>query len=366
MIKPPAYISTLSPYVPGKPLEELEREIGIKDAVKLASNENPVGPSPKALKAVINSLHDPNTSNSINRYPDGSGYYLKKALSGRLSLGDDELILGNGSNELIDIAVRTFLRPGNEAVMGHPSFVVYPISVQAIGGKLVQIPLKKHTHNLKAMADAVTGKTKIVFIANPNNPTGTINKRNEFDRFLEKIPEGILTVVDEAYYEYVADPDYADSMKHFRNGKDILILRTFSKIYGLAGLRIGYGIARPDILLEMNKLRPPFNANSLGQKAAMYALQDDTHVRYSQKINEEGKKYLYKKLDSLKVRYIPTEANFIYILMGEDAYVLYNKMLRRGVIVRPVGPQEIRVTIGLPEENKRFIEALKTVMRKVL
>jgi histidinol-phosphate aminotransferase len=366
MIKPPAYISTLSPYVPGKPIDELEREIGIKDSVKLASNENPIGPSPKALRALIDCLGNPNTSNSMNRYPDGSGYHLKKALAERLSVREDELILGNGSNELIDIAVRTFLQPGDEAVMAHPSFVVYPMSVQALGGRPVQIPLKEHTHNLKAMADAVTQKTKMIFIANPNNPTGTINKRGEFDHFLDSIPEGILTVVDEAYYEYVTDPDYADSIKHFRNGKDMLILRTFSKIYGLAGLRIGYGIARTDILLEMNKLRPPFNTNSLAQKAAINALQDDTHVRYSQEINEEGKKYLYKKLTSLKVRYIPTEANFIYILMGEDAYVLYNNMLRHGVIVRPVGPQEIRVTIGLPEENKRFIEALKTVMRKVL
>jgi histidinol-phosphate aminotransferase len=361
MIKPPDYISDLKPYIPGKPVEELEREIGIKDSIKLASNENPVGPSPKALKALIDYLGNSNTPNSINRYPDGSGYYLKKALSDRLSVGEDELILGNGSNELIDIVVRTFLRPGDEAVMAHPSFVVYPMSVQALDGIPVQIPLKGHTHNLEAMADAVTQKTKTIFIANPNNPTGTINKRSEFDRFLKKIPEGILIVVDEAYYEYVTDPDYADSMKHFRNGKDILILRTFSKIYGLAGLRIGYGIARPDILLEMNKLRPPFNTNSLGQKAAMYALQDDTHVKYSQRINEEGKKFLYKKLDSLKVRYIPTEANFIYMLLGDDAYLLYNKMLRHGVIVRPVGPQEIRVTIGLPEENERFIKALKAI-----
>ncbi len=366
MIKPPEYISALKPYIPGKPIEELEREIGIKDSVKLASNENPVGPSPKALRALIDCLGNPNTSNSMNRYPDGSGYHLKKALSKSLSVKEDELILGNGSNELIDIAVRTFLQPGDEAVMAHPSFVVYPMSVQALGGRAVQIPLKEHTHNLKAMADAVTQKTKLIFIANPNNPTGTINKRVEFDRFLDSIPEGILIVVDEAYYEYVEDPDCADSMKHFRNGKDILILRTFSKIHGLAGLRIGYGIARTDILLELNKLRPPFNTNSLAQKAAIYALQDDTHVRYTQEINKEGKKYLYRKLDSLKLRYIPTEANFIYILVGEDAYLLYNKMLRHGVIVRPVGPQEIRVTIGLPEENKRFIGALKTVMRKVL
>lgn len=366
MIKPPHYVSALKPYMPGKPLEELEREIGIKDAVKLASNENPVGPSPKALRALVDYLGNSNTPNSINRYPDGSGYYLKKALADRFYVREDELILGNGSNELIDIVVRTFLRPGNEAVMGHPSFAVYPMSVQAIGGKIVQIPLKKHTHNLEAMKKTVTQKTKMIFIANPNNPTGTINKRDEFDRFVDRIPEGILIVVDEAYYEYVADPDYADSMKHFRNGKDILILRTFSKIYGLAGLRIGYGIARPDILIEMNKLRPPFNANSLAQRAALYALQDDTHVGYSKKINEEGKNYLYRKLNSLKVNYVPTEANFIYILLGKDAHLLYNKMLSHGVIVRPVGPQEIRVTIGLPEENKRFIEALKAVMRETL
>lgn len=366
MIKPPDYISTLKPYMPGKPIEELEREIGIKGSVKLASNENPVGPSPKALRALIDYIGNSNTSNSINRYPDGSGYYLKKALSDRLSVGENELILGNGSNELIDIAVRTFLRPGDEAAMAHPSFIVYPMSVQALGGRPVQIPLKEHTHNLEAIADAVTQKTKMIFIANPNNPTGTINKKDEFDHFLEKIPEGILIVVDEAYYEYVADPDYADSIKHFRNRKDILILRTFSKIYGLAGLRIGYGIARTDILLEMNKIRPPFNTNSMAQKAAIYALQDDTHVRHSQEINEEGKKYLYKKLNCLKIRYIPTEANFIYILLGEDAYLLYNKMLRHGVIVRPVGPQEIRVTIGLPEENKRFIEAFEAVMREAL
>jgi len=199
----------------------------------------------------------------------------------------------------------------------------------------------------------------MIFIANPNNPTGTINKRDEFDRLLCRVPDGILIVVDEAYYEYVEDPDYANSMKHFRGGRDILILRTFSKIYGLAGLRIGYGIARNDIILEINKLRPPFNTNSLAQNAAIYALQDESHVRYSREINEEGKKYLYRELGSLNVKYVSTEANFIYILLSQDSHVLYNEMLRHGVIVRPVGPQEIRVTIGLPEENERFIAALK-------
>lgn len=366
MIRPPYYVSDLKPYIPGKPIEELEREIGIKDSIKLASNENPIGPSPEALRALIECLVNPSTSSSINRYPDGSGYHLKKALAERLSIREDNLILGNGTNELIDIAARTFLRPGDEAVMADPSFVVYPMAVQAIGGKAIQIPLKNCKHDLEAMAHATTQRTKIIFVANPNNPTGTINKEEEFDRLMSRVPEGVLVVVDEAYCEYVTDTRYADSLKHFRSGKDVLILRTFSKIYGLAGLRIGYGIARTEILLEMNKLRPPFNTNSMAQKAALHALGDDAHVKYSQEINREGKKYLYEKLNSLKVRYIPTEANFIYILVGKDAHLLYNKMLRHGVIVRPVGSQEMRVTIGLPEENKRFIEVLTLVMRETV
>ncbi|MEW6675474.1 MAG: histidinol-phosphate transaminase [Nitrospirota bacterium] len=359
MIKPPDYISDIKPYIPGKPIEELERELGIKGSIKLASNENPVGPSRMALKAIIESLQACKPASLLNRYPDGSGYYIKKALAERLSVREDEIILGNGSNELIDIAVRTFLQRGDEAVMAYPSFVVYPMAVQAIGGRPIQVSLKDYTHDLDAMVDAVTSKTKMLFIANPNNPTGTINKRDEFDRMMNRLPDGILIVVDEAYYEYVTDPDYADSIKHFRAGRDILILRTFSKIYGLAGLRIGYGIARQDIILEMNKLRPPFNTNSIAQKAALWAMEDEEHVKYSREINEQGKKYLYGELNSIGLRYVPTEANFIYMHLGQDSQVLYNELLRQGVIVRPVGPEEIRVTIGLPEENKRFIEALK-------
>lgn len=359
MIKPPDYILGIKPYVPGKPADEVERELGIRDSIKLASNENPLGPSPMALRAIVESLARPST---LSRYPDGDGYCLKKALSEKLSVREDEIILGNGSNELIDIAVRTFLQTGDEAIMAHPSFIIYSMAVKARGGKAVQIPLKDYTHDLERMADAVTPKTKMLFIANPNNPTGTINKRKEFDQLMQRLPDGILVVVDEAYCEYVTDPEYADTMKHFRNGRDILILRTFSKIYGLAGLRIGYGITRQDIISEMNKLRPPFNTNSLAQNAALYALKDEEHLRHSRQINEQGKLYLYKELDSLGLRYVPTEANFIYILLKEDSNILYNRLLREGVIVRPVGPKEIRVTIGLPAENERFIEALKTVM----
>lgn len=376
MIKPTEYVSRIKPYVPGKPIEELERELGIKDSVKLASNENPTGPSPWALQAISNSL------NSLNRYPDGSGYYLKNALSEKLSknsplphfakggrggityrVSTEEIILGNGSNELIDIAVRTFLGPGDEAVMAHPSFVVYSMAVQSVGGRAVQVPLKDYKHDLDAMADAVTSKTRILFIANPNNPTGTINTRTEFDRLMERLPDGMLVVVDEAYHEYVTDPEYADSLKHFRAGRDILILRTFSKIYGLAGLRIGYGVARQDIVAEMNKIRAPFNTNSIAQRAATEALRDEEHVNRSREINEEGKKFLYQELDSLGLKYIPTEANFIYMPIEQDSKTIYEALLKQGVIVRPIGPKEIRVTIGLPEENKRFIEAIKAVMR---
>ena len=361
MIKPPAYISDIKPYVPGKPVEELERELGIKDSVKLASNENPLGPSPMAIKAALDLLVNCRSSNSLNRYPDGSGYYIKKALAEKFSVSSDEVILGNGSNELIDIAVRTFLQPGDEAIMADPSFVVYPMSVRARGGKAIRIPLKDYTHDLDAMADAVTPRTKMVFVANPNNPTGTLNRQQEFDRVMKRLPDGVLMVVDEAYREYVTDTEYADSFKHFRQGRDILILRTFSKIYGLAGLRIGYGIAGEEIITQMNKLRPPFNTNSIAQNAALLALKDDEHIKSTKGLNEQGKKYLYKELDSLGVEYVPTEANFIYMPLREDSNILYNKLLRKGIIVRPMGPNEIRVTIGLPEENRRFIEALRKI-----
>ena len=355
MIQPPEYIRAIQPYVPGKPIEELERELGIPNSVKLASNENPLGPSPEALKAIGNSFAD------LNRYPDGAGYYLKKALSETLSVGEEELILGNGSNELLDIAARTFMKAGDEAVMASPSFVVYAMAVQSVGGMSVQVPLKNYTHDLAAMAEAVTPKTKIIFIANPNNPTGTFTRNDELDRLMEKVTDEVLVVIDEAYYEYVSAPDYADSMKHFRNGKNILILRTFSKIYGLAGLRIGYGIARKDLLIDMNRLREPFNTNSLAQKAALAALGDREHVANSRRVNEEGKQYLYQELASLGISAVPTEANFIYIPI-EDSMAVYHSLLKKGVIIRPMGPKKLRVTIGLPEENKRFVAELEKVL----
>ncbi len=355
MIRPPEYVLGIQPYVPGKPIEELERELGITNSIKLASNENPVGPSPAAVNVVRDSFAD------INRYPDGSGFYLKKALSEKLGVSDEEIILGNGSNELLDLAAKTFLKDGDEAVMATPSFVVYFMAVQSVGGKSVQISLKNYTHDLSAMADAITPATKMIFIANPNNPTGTINKKDEFDRLMEKVTDNVLVVMDEAYYEYVSDRDYADSMKYLRSEKSILILRTFSKIYGLAGLRLGYGIARREILTDMNRLRAPFNTSSIAQKAAIAALSDNAHVSRSREVNSAGKEYLYRSLGELGISFVPTEANFVYIPF-EGAIALYEKLLKMGVIIRPMGPGAVRVTIGLPEENRRFIEALKTVM----
>ncbi len=368
-IKPIEYVSKIKPYVPGKPVQELQRELGIKDSIKLASNENPLGASNKAVDALKEFL---NNGHELSRYPDGSGYYLKNALVKKLSeqrniraseriITSDNIILGNGSNELIDIAVKTFMGIRNEAIMATPSFVVYSMAVQSVGGAPIEIPLLDFRHDLAAMADAITEKTKIIFIANPNNPTGTINKRDEFEEFMKRVPEDVLVIIDEAYYEYVQDPDYPDTMKYFVDGRAILILRTFSKAYGIAGLRIGYGIAKEEIITEMNKIREPFNTNAMAQLAAMNALTDDDHLAMTIEINEQGKRFLYKNFNELGFKYIPTEANFIYMPLNIESKDIYNSLLKKGVIIRPVGPKEIRVTIGLPEENKRFIEALKTV-----
>ncbi|GBE02237.1 histidinol-phosphate aminotransferase 2 [bacterium BMS3Bbin06] len=354
MIKPPEHIRAIKPYLPGKPVEELQRELGIKEAVKLASNENPLGPSPMALEALKGKL------SGLNRYPDGSGFYLKRELSMRLGVDEDEIILGNGSNELLDIATRTFMTTEDEAVMANPSFVVYPMAVQSIGARSVQVSLKDWRHDLRTMAESITERTKIVFIANPNNPTGTINHKDEFHEFMSQLPEGVLVIVDEAYYEYVRDKGYPDTLEYFREGGDILILRTFSKVYGLAGLRIGYGIAKKELVTEINKLREPFNTNTPAQAAALASLGDSDHIQRSVTINEEGKSYLYGEFERLGMDYVPTEANFIYVkLKTPSASELFSRLLKKGVIIRPVGPDAVRITIGLPEENSILVKALE-------
>ncbi len=351
-------IEGLIPYATGKPIEELERELGIKGAVKLASNENPLGPSKKALDAIAEAAH------GINRYPDGGGYRLKEALSGRYDVDPSQIILGNGSNEIIDLLVRTFMIPGDEAVMADLTFIVYKLVVTATGGKAVIVPLKDQRHDLAAMASMIGDRTRLVFIANPNNPTGTIVTEDEVYDFLERVPDNVIVVFDEAYKEYVTSKDFPDSLGYLRMGRNIVILRTFSKIYGLAGLRIGFGIAKSELVNYMNRVRQPFNTNSLAQRAALCALDDDEHIRKSLEINEEGKKYYYSSLKEMGLRYIPTEANFIYFDSGRDGKQIYNALLKEGLIVRHIEGSWIRVTIGLPEDNRRFIYSLKKVLSR--
>lgn len=356
MVNIPENIKGISPYVPGKPIEELERELGITGSVKLASNENPLGPSPKAVNAVKRAIE------GLNRYPDGGGFRLVQALSKKLGVEPSEIILGNGSNELIEIAVRTFVQPGDEVISADPSFIVYRLVTQAAGGVNVIVPCRDWRQDLDAMAERITPKTRIVFIANPNNPTGTMNTKIEMDRFMDRVPDHVLVAVDEAYFEYVTRTDYPDSLEYLKGGKNILLLRTFSKIYGLAGLRMGYGVARPELCEAMNKVRQPFNTNSLGQTAALAALSDIKHLEKSIANNNEGRQYLYGAFQRLGVRYVPTEANFIFFESPLDGRGLYNALLKKGVIIRPISGNNMRVTIGLPVENERFIKGLEDVL----
>lgn len=348
--------------MPGKPVEELERELGIENAVKIASNENPLGPSPLALRAAESSLND------IHRYPDGDAFYLKHKLADTLNVKTETLIFGNGSNDVIDIAARTFLAPGDEAVMGEYAFIVYPIVTQAVGAKAVISPMPNYTHDLRDMYSRITPETKAVFIANPNNPTGTMVKRGELEWFLDKIPEDVMILIDEAYFEYVDDRDYPDSLYYHGSGKSLITVRTFSKIYGLAGLRLGYGVASEEIISNMQRVRQPFNANSIAQSAAIAALDDHGHVARSKEVNRNGLMYLAEELGKMEIPFAPTYTNFILIDLGFDPIPTYNALLGEGVIVRPVGgyglKTHLRVTIGLPSENEKFIRAIKKVLNK--
>lgn len=355
----PEYIRSLIPYEPGKPIEEVEREYGIEDSIKLASNENPLGPSPKALKALSERI------GQLHLYPDGDCFYLKRALAAKLGVAEERLVFGNGSNEIIELAVRTFMRPGDETVMAHRAFVVYRLVVQANGGTCKTVPLKNFTHDLEAMAEAVTARTRIIFLANPNNPTGTIYGKREWEKFLGRIGPDVLVIADEAYFEYVADPDYPNSLAYQENGKTILTLRTFSKLYGLAGLRIGYGVGPKDLVGWMHRVRQPFNVNAAAQWAARAALDDSEHVKHTLDVNREGMDYLKREIEKLGLEQVPSHANFILLRVGDGA-AIFKRLLQRGVIVRPMGvydlPDYIRVTVGTMKENSRFINELQAII----
>jgi len=357
------HILGIAPYEPGKPIEELEREFGISDAIKLASNENPLPPSERVLKAIAEALPH------LNRYPDGSGHSLRQGLARRHGVSADHIVLGNGSNDLIELLVRAFLRAGEEAIIPHPSFVVYPMNVQAAGGIRVVVTLKDYRLDLEAMARAITPMTKMVFIANPNNPTATIVTAEEVEHFMARVPDRVIVVFDEAYVEFAQGPDFPDAIGYMRHGRKVAVLRTFSKAASLAGLRVGYAIADPDCVALLHRIRQPFNVNSIAQVAALAALEDDSHVLECLRMIEAGRHYLFDEFNGMGLKYAPSRANFILVDVGRSAASVFSWLLKEGVIVRPMTSfgmeSALRVTIGTPQENRRFVKALKKVLAGV-
>jgi len=354
------HLRGLIPYAPGKPIEEVERELGIRDSVKVASNENPLGPSPLALAALGPALA------GVHRYPDGGGHALRHALGRHWGVSPEEVLLGNGSNELLELVGRCFLLPGDEAVYAAQSFVVYDMVAQMTGATKVVVPLRSLAHDLDAMRRAVTPRTKIVFLANPNNPTGTAVPPAAIEAFLEGLPAEPVAVVDEAYYEYLPPELRPDALRLVRGGRRVLVLRTFSKIYGLAGLRIGYGIGPADLVALLNRLRAPFNTSSLAQVAATAALQDTQHVARTRALTEAGRKYLTEQFQALGLSVAPSQANFLLVDVGRPGVAVSEALLRQGVIVRPMGgygfPTHLRISVGTAQENERCIAALKAVL----
>ncbi len=351
------HIASLVPYVPGKPVEQLERELGIPQAVKLASNENPRGPSPKACSVLSRE------AKTLNRYPDGGAHKLRNALADHWKVSPDQVVPGNGSDEVLGFLARAYLSPGDEAVMADHTFVIYKMDVTAARARSIEVPLKGWRHDLEAMADAVTPRTRLLFVCNPNNPTGTIVTAGEVEAMMSRLPEDVIVVFDEAYFEYVRSGEFPDSLAYLRQGRNVAVLRTFSKIYGLAGLRVGYGLTTPEIAGHLNRVRPPFNVNSLAQEAASAALEDEEHVTRSRVMNETQMARVRGGLVALGLEVLPSDANFLYFDARRDGAAVFEALLGQGVIVRHLGGRMLRVSIGLPEENDRFLQALETVLR---
>jgi len=353
----PDHIRRISPYVPGKPIDELAREMGLADIVKLASNENPYGPSPRAIAAA----HD--AVSAIHRYPDGGGFDLTRALAARLAVDPAAIVLGNGSNELLDLVVRTFYRSGDTAVTSANSFVVYPLAMGVMGSECRQVGMRADGYDLDALLAAVDATTRFVFLANPNNPTGTAVTRTALTAFLDRLPEHCLCCLDEAYFEYrdpAADP--VDGVELFREGRPLAIFRTFSKAYGLAGLRIGYLTVAPALAADIHRVREPFNTNHVAQCAALAALGDADHLARVVETNAVGRAELSAGLRALGLAPPPSQANFVYVDLGRPAGAVYETMLRGGVIVRPVGPTQVRITVGTPAENRRCLATLEAAL----
>ncbi len=358
------HILSIPPYVPGKPVAELARDLGIPDAIKMASNENPLGPAPLAIEALETHLLQSHV------YPESSAPELRAALASRFGLSPDSIILGNGSDEIMEMVAHVFLQPGDEAVMGENAFSMYRICVEAFGGKAIRVPLRDYKSDLRAMAEAVTDRTRIVFLAVPNSPTGTIVSRGDFEVFLKDLPKNqLVLVLDEAYREYVDDPDCPNGIDYLGGELPFMILRTFSKIYGLAGLRVGYGLGDPWLIELLNRVRPPFNVNALAQAAAAAALDDDEHLKRSRAMTRAGMEYLVQELQRVGLETIPSQANFVSFCWDRDARPLYEALLREGVIVRHLasfGMEKcIRVTVGREADNSRFVAALKKILPRI-
>ena len=355
----------LTPYQPGKPIEELEREYGVSNIIKLASNENPLGPGAASIEAIKAELTE------LSRYPDGNGFILKQKLAGKLNVQQSQITLGNGSNEILEFLARAFVTEQNEVIFSEHAFAVYPLVTQAINAKAVVTPAKNWGHDLDAMLEAVTDKTRLVFVANPNNPTGTWVDGDSLKAFISSLPSHVIVVIDEAYFEYANDSrlqaaEYGSAIRWLDEFPNLVVTRTFSKAYGLAALRIGYSISHPDVSDLLNRVRQPFNANHLAIAAAAAALDDDEHLERSIQLNADGMQNLIKGFNAMGLDYIPSVGNFICVDVGKDAAKVYDALLYEGVIVRPVAnygmPSYLRVTVGLPEENERFLQSLEKVL----
>jgi histidinol-phosphate aminotransferase len=354
-------VETLTPYVPGKPIEEVRREFGLTDIIKLASNENPLGPSPKAVEAIRAAAGE------VRLYPDNDCYELRGALSTHLGVAGNQVLLGHGSDELIHNIGLAFVCPGDEVMMCTGPFSQYEFTAKLMDATPVMVPMRDWAYDLEAMAERLSPRTKVVFIGSPNNPTGTIVHKAELARFLEALPEAAVLIMDEAYHEYVDDPDYPDSLALVREGRNVIVLRTFSKIYALAGLRVGYGATTPALAAALDAVREPFNVSCLAQVAAAASLADPEQVARTKRLNDESKDLLYREFTRMGLRYTRSEANFVWVDVGRDCRSVYVALLQQGVIVRTGdvfgAPTHIRVSTGTREENRRFLEALEQVLK---
>ncbi|WP_211233932.1 histidinol-phosphate transaminase [Salibacterium aidingense] len=362
MVKPRKQMAEVAMYSPGKPVEELQRELGLSHVIKMASNENPYGSSPKARDAMVEEMKN------IHYYPEVTAPVLAEKLSRHLGAPADTFIFGNGSDEIIRMLTRTYVNPGDEAVMAKVTFPRYKTNVIIEGGIPVEVAMKEGTHDLTAMREALTPRTKMIFVCNPNNPTGTIIGKEELLHFLESVPSDVLVVLDEAYYEYVHTDDYLESLDYLDRFENLIVLRTFSKVYGMASVRVGYGITQPAVVQELLKGKEPFNVNRLAQAGAVAALDDDDFLRDTKRKNEHGRLYLESAFQKMGLSSFPTHTNFIMVDVKQEAEKIHHRLLEQGIIIRPghvMGyPTMIRVTIGKKEENEKFIQALENVLKK--